>query len=505
MSHGAAPNGVQREHAAGFVAAAYQHRTSRAQDPHLHTHVIVANMAQTPSDGKWRALDGEPILKSYRLAAGYLYQAQLRAELTRRPRRRMGRAAQGDGRAQARPARGDPRVLDPPHPGRRGARAAGQGRLLRRPARGRRDARAEGARRPRPPSRGLARPCRRARPRRPRTARAARARPPPGALARDPAPARPPDARPAGTDREADRVLRSRSRDGLGAGTPLRRPRRAGAPARVPPHPHRWCRGGRRTSEPGPAGPLLDDRARRRRACSARARRARTRRRSALDHRAAARRDRASRQARALATSRRRWFAKPRRVPTASSASSASPARERRPRPTPSRQVFAEAGIEVLGAAPSGVAAEKLQDETGISATTLHRLLDDARASGGLPSGSVLVVDEAGMAETRVLAPILELVEQANGKAILIGDPHQLPAVGAGGLFAGIVEREGAVVLTENRRQRDELERDALAQRPRRSRPRLPRLRREARATRRLRKPGHHPSATARRLVGAGP
>ncbi len=67
---------------AGFVAAAYQHRTSRAQDPHLHTHVIVANMAQSP-DGKWRALDGEPILKTYRLAAGYLYQAQLRAELSR--------------------------------------------------------------------------------------------------------------------------------------------------------------------------------------------------------------------------------------------------------------------------------------------------------------------------------------------------------------------------------------------------------------------------------------
>src|SRR5262245_61013520 len=75
--------GVNREHAGGFVAAAYQHRTSRAQDPHLHPHVIVANMAQSPSDGKWRTLDGQPILKSYRLAAGYLYQAQLRAELTR--------------------------------------------------------------------------------------------------------------------------------------------------------------------------------------------------------------------------------------------------------------------------------------------------------------------------------------------------------------------------------------------------------------------------------------
>src|SRR6266540_5279073 len=34
--------GRQRERSVGFVAAAYQHRTSRAQDPHLHTHVIVA-------------------------------------------------------------------------------------------------------------------------------------------------------------------------------------------------------------------------------------------------------------------------------------------------------------------------------------------------------------------------------------------------------------------------------------------------------------------------------
>src|SRR5262249_5267914 len=75
--------GTEREHCGGVGAAAFQHRTSRALDPHLHTHVIVANMARSPSDGKWRALDGEPILGAYRLAAGYLYQAQLRAELTR--------------------------------------------------------------------------------------------------------------------------------------------------------------------------------------------------------------------------------------------------------------------------------------------------------------------------------------------------------------------------------------------------------------------------------------
>jgi conjugative relaxase-like TrwC/TraI family protein len=74
-------NGVQRERGSGFVAVAYQHRTSRAQDPHLHTHVIVVNIARG-SDGEWRALDGRPILKDYRLAAGYLYQLQLRFELS---------------------------------------------------------------------------------------------------------------------------------------------------------------------------------------------------------------------------------------------------------------------------------------------------------------------------------------------------------------------------------------------------------------------------------------
>jgi conjugative relaxase-like TrwC/TraI family protein len=75
--------GVVREHGEGFVAAAFRHRTSRAQDPHLHTHVVVANMTRT-QDGEWRALDGVAILKTYRLAAGYLYEAHLRHELTLR-------------------------------------------------------------------------------------------------------------------------------------------------------------------------------------------------------------------------------------------------------------------------------------------------------------------------------------------------------------------------------------------------------------------------------------
>lgn len=75
--------GKRHEHGRGFVAAAFRHRTSRAQEPHLHTHVVVANMTQA-EDGSWLALDGEAILKTYRLAAGYLYEANLRHERTRR-------------------------------------------------------------------------------------------------------------------------------------------------------------------------------------------------------------------------------------------------------------------------------------------------------------------------------------------------------------------------------------------------------------------------------------
>jgi ATP-dependent exoDNAse (exonuclease V) alpha subunit len=124
---------------------------------------------------------------------------------------------------------------------------------------------------------------------------------------------------------------------------------------------------------------------------------------------------------------------------------------------------YRETAMPVLGAAPSGRAADELADSTGVPSSTLHRLLLDAQREGGLPRGCVLVVDEAGMAETRVLAPLLELVDRAEGKAILVGDPRQLSAVGAGGLYPALCERLGVIELSENRRQRDLSERQALA------------------------------------------
>jgi len=67
---------VRPERAGGFVAAAYRHRMSRGQDPQLHTHVVCANMARG-DDGRWTALDGSAIYEHAK-AGGHLYQAHLR-------------------------------------------------------------------------------------------------------------------------------------------------------------------------------------------------------------------------------------------------------------------------------------------------------------------------------------------------------------------------------------------------------------------------------------------
>jgi conjugative relaxase-like TrwC/TraI family protein len=71
----------RRLRGAGFLAAAYRHVASRARDPQVHTHVVVANM--THGEGRWTRLDGASLFRHGK-TAGYLYQASLRLELTER-------------------------------------------------------------------------------------------------------------------------------------------------------------------------------------------------------------------------------------------------------------------------------------------------------------------------------------------------------------------------------------------------------------------------------------
>lgn len=74
--------GVMQVDTEGLMAAVYRHRTSRALQPQLHSHVLVANRVRC-ADGRWRALDGRELF-AVQTAAGNVYRAGLRAELTSR-------------------------------------------------------------------------------------------------------------------------------------------------------------------------------------------------------------------------------------------------------------------------------------------------------------------------------------------------------------------------------------------------------------------------------------
>ena len=119
-------DGHERVAIEGFVAAAFVHRTSRAGDPLLHTHVVVANVARARDDGQWRTLDGR-LLYTHAKTAGYLYQAQLRHELAARLRCGVGAGHARLRRDRGDPARSDRRVF---------AAAPGDRRAARRPRRG---------------------------------------------------------------------------------------------------------------------------------------------------------------------------------------------------------------------------------------------------------------------------------------------------------------------------------------------------------------------------------
>ncbi len=126
------------------------------------------------------------------------------------------------------------------------------------------------------------------------------------------------------------------------------------------------------------------------------------------------------------------------------------------------REAWQDAGFPVLGVAIARRAAGELQEGAGISSTSVAALLADLGKGKRLPDRCVLVVDEAGMVPTRQLAAIIEHVQQASGKLVLVGDDRQLPSIEAGGAFRGLIQRGLAVELGENVRQANPWEREAL-------------------------------------------
>ena len=109
----------------------------------------------------------------------------------------------------------------------------------------------------------------------------------------------------------------------------------------------------------------------------------------------------------------------------------------------------------MLGLAPSAAAAAVLAEQTGIPTDTLARLTWSLR-HGDLPDwaaaigpSTLMIIDEAGMADTLTLDAAVQFAIDRGASVRLIGDDQQLAAIGAGGVLRDITQTHGALHLTE--------------------------------------------------------
>jgi len=459
----------------GFVAAGFRHRTSRAADPQLHTHVVIANLVHSPADGRWTALDARPLYRWSR-PVGFLYEAQLRWELTRRlgvawgplhngiadvahiptaaieafsTRRRQivehltlhgesgGRAAQiaayatraakdpeataenlVDGwRAKAESHGLDHHVL---------AAALQRQELVEPPVAGSPSAEALFVRLAAPD--GLT--CRRSTFGRAQVLEAICDRLPGGGRAVDivalgdafPAsdhviPIRPPRFETGGTDRSANgadiSVERWTTPEMVATEHRLLDLVEAGQRAQV----------GRTQPE------ILV---------------------AALARQPTLEPEQES-MVRQICTSGSRVDVIEGIAGSGKTFALAA-----------AHQAWTGSGYRVRGACLAARAAQRLEEGSGIASTTLDRL-QRSLATDPLGPADVVVIDEAGMVSTRSLLGIVEQAQSARAKVVLVGDPRQLPELEAGGAFAALTQRHGRAKLETNRRQSEPWEQDALS------------------------------------------
>ena len=126
------------------------------------------------------------------------------------------------------------------------------------------------------------------------------------------------------------------------------------------------------------------------------------------------------------------------------------------------REAYQLAGHRVIGLAPTNAVAQDLKADGFVEAATVHSAL--FRIKNGrlmLDRGTVLVVDEAAMLDSRVTGELLAEAKRAGAKVVLAGDDRQLASIERGGLFTELRQQHGAAEITEVTRQRVDWQRQA--------------------------------------------
>jgi len=109
-------------------------------------------------------------------------------------------------------------------------------------------------------------------------------------------------------------------------------------------------------------------------------------------------------------------------------------------------RIFAAKQTKILLAAPTGRAAKRMSETTGLEAKTIHRLLEFSFKKGGFQKNEenpldcqLLIVDEASMIDTLLMHHLLKAVPPT-ATFILVGDVNQLPSVGPGNVLRDIID-----------------------------------------------------------------
>jgi len=108
-------------------------------------------------------------------------------------------------------------------------------------------------------------------------------------------------------------------------------------------------------------------------------------------------------------------------------------------------KVLGAKGVEVALCAPTGRAAKRLTESTGLEARTIHRLLEADPKTGGFKRGeahpldcALLVVDECSMVDVPLMRSLLQALPD-HAALLLVGDVDQLPSVGPGQVLADVI------------------------------------------------------------------
>lgn len=108
-------------------------------------------------------------------------------------------------------------------------------------------------------------------------------------------------------------------------------------------------------------------------------------------------------------------------------------------------QALKASGVNLLLAAPTGRAAKRMQQSTGISAKTIHRLLEYDPTTGAFKKNElqpletdILILDEASMIDIPLFAKLLTALPSSTS-LIIVGDVDQLPSVGPGNVLSDLI------------------------------------------------------------------